>query len=200
MRTLQHFVVELKKRSNDTIKTDGGLELYLDTRFEEFKHRVNEAVIVSTPQKYDTGAKPGDILYFHHHVVTQKGQQIDELKTIEGLEDKYLVYYHPDDALSNQSFCYMDQETKEVHPLGVWTILEPIEEKKEEPKGLIEVVKLKEDPVRKAKVAFESDFTKENDLKVGDVVGFPKGMDYNFKIDEKVYFRTRNVDILYVER
>ena len=33
MKTLDLFVVELEKTINDTIKTDSGLELYVDNRF-----------------------------------------------------------------------------------------------------------------------------------------------------------------------
>jgi hypothetical protein len=42
MKTLSFFIVHLDKRLNDTIKTAGGLELYLDPKYDEFKHRVNE--------------------------------------------------------------------------------------------------------------------------------------------------------------
>jgi len=199
MQSLRDFIVRLDKRSNDTIKTESGLELYVDSKFEEFERRVNEGEIISTPYKFDTGAKPGDTLYFHHHVVTQKAQQIDELKTDKSLENAYVVKYSRENELGNQSFCYKSKDTGELKPLWGWTILEPLEEEEEEQVGLIEVVKLKKDPVLKARVFLESDFTKQNNLKIGDVVGIIKGMDYKFVIDEKPYFRTRNVDILYVE-
>ena len=199
MQSLRDFIVRIEKRSNDTIKTESGLELYIDTRFEEFERRVNEAEIISVPYKYDTGAKPGDTLYFHHHVVTQRAQQIDELKTDDRVENAYLVKYSRENELGNQAFCYKSKETGEIKPLWGWTILEPIEEKEEKVSEIIEVVKLKEDPVSKARIFIESEFTRANDLKVGDVVGIKKKMDYRFLIDEKMYFRTRNIDILYVE-
>ena len=34
METINLFVVELEKKINDTITTDSGLELFIDTRFE----------------------------------------------------------------------------------------------------------------------------------------------------------------------
>ena len=46
MKTLDLFVVELEKTINDTIKTDSGLELYVDNRFNEFEHRVTEGPVV----------------------------------------------------------------------------------------------------------------------------------------------------------
>ena len=45
MKTFDLFVVKLEKRFNDTIKTDSGLELYVDTKFNEFEHRITECII-----------------------------------------------------------------------------------------------------------------------------------------------------------
>ena len=63
MKTLDLFVVELDKQIKDTITTDGGLELYVDSKFNEFKHRVTEGPVVCSPLKHDTGVEPGDTLY-----------------------------------------------------------------------------------------------------------------------------------------
>ena len=70
MKPLEIFVVELEKQINDTIKTESGLELYVDSKWNEFKFRVTEGPVVAPPLKYDTGVKAGDTLYFHHLVVT----------------------------------------------------------------------------------------------------------------------------------
>ncbi len=89
MKTFNFFVVELKQLINDTIKTDSGLELYIDTRFEmgEFEYRITEGPVVAAPFKYDTGVEPGDTLYFHHLVVMQGGQPLT------GDDDHYIVKY-----------------------------------------------------------------------------------------------------------
>jgi len=71
MKTFDLFVVELKKTIKDTIKTDSGLELYIDNRFNEFENRVTEGPVVAVPFKYQTGVEVGDTLYFHHLVVYQ---------------------------------------------------------------------------------------------------------------------------------
>ena len=81
-----------------------------------------------------------------------------------------------------------------------WTLLEYVEEiNPGEQSDLIEVVKLEESPVRKARVAFNAPWIEELGLKVGDVVGIVKNMDYNIKIDGKTYFRVRAEDLMYVE-
>lgn len=100
MKTLDIFVVELEKQFNDTIKTDSGLELYVDNRFNEFEHRVTEGPVVCSPLKYNTGVEEGDTLYFHHLVVINEGQ------VLTGNDNHYLVRYDPNHTINNQAIAY----------------------------------------------------------------------------------------------
>jgi len=193
MKTLDLFVVEIEKLVNDTITTDSGLELYIDNRFNEFQNRTNEAVVVSAPLKYDTGVKAGDTLYFHHLVVVNDGQPLT------GEDNHYLVRFDPTATINNQAIAYKCQETGRVRPLAGWSLLEGVEEEEKKQSDLIEVVALKESPVTKGMVAFEAPWVDELGLKVGDIVGFAKNMDYRIKIDGKEYYRTRAEDLMYVE-
>jgi len=193
MKTLDLFVVEIEKLVNDTITTDSGLELYIDNRFNEFKNRTTEAVVVSAPLKYDTGVKAGDTLYFHHLVVVNDGQPLT------GEDNHYLVRFDPTATINNQAIAYKCQETGRVRPLAGWALLEGVEVQEEKKSDIIEVVTLKESPVTKGMVAFAAPWVDELGLKVGDVVGFAKNMDYRIKIDGKEYYRTRAEDLMYVE-
>jgi len=193
MRTFDLFVVELEKRLNDTITTDSGLELYIDTRFNEFDRRVTEGPVVAVPFKHDTGVKVGDTLYFHHLVVVNDGQPLT------GEDNHYLVRFDPEHTVNNQAIAYKSAKTGEIHPLAGWSLLEGVEEEEEKESDLIEVIKLKEKPVTKGMVAFQAPWVEELGLKVGDVVGFKKNMDYRIKIDGKEYYRTRAEDLMYVE-
>jgi co-chaperonin GroES (HSP10) len=166
----------MKERLNDTIKTAGGLELYLDPKYDEFKHRVNEGEVVASPLKHDTGVEVGDTLYFHHHVVINKGQP------------------------ASQAFAYKSKETGEVRALSNWAILEYVEEEDEVKSDLIEIVKLEESTVRKGRLSFENDRSDQMGLKKGDVVGIMRKADYRFRLDDKEYYRTRLDDMLYVEK
>ena len=78
-------------------------------------------------------------------------------------------------------------------------LLEHVEEPEPgEQSDLIEVVKLEESNVTKARV-FKPRGLMSLDSKVGDVVGIKKDMDYKIFIDDKPYYRTRAEDLLYVE-
>jgi co-chaperonin GroES (HSP10) len=193
MRSLHMFIVELDKPINDTISTASGMELYIDTRFEggEFAYRVTDGPVLSTPAKHDTGVKPGDTLYFHHLVVMQEGQKLT------GNDKSYFVNYDPTSAVNNQAIAYKNKKG-DIIPLAGWSLLLPVEEE-EDDDGVIEVVSLKEELPTKGMVAFESEEIKELGLKVGDVVGFKENRDYRIKIDGKEYYRTRIMDLMYVE-
>lgn len=194
MKTFDLFVVELKKTVNDTIKTVGGLELYIDNRFNEFENRVTEGPVVAVPFKYETGVEVGDTLYFHHLVVVNDGQPLT------GEDDHYLVRFDPHNTINNQAIAYKSKKTGEIHPLAGWSLLERTEEVEEKESSVIEVVKLKDKSVTKGMVAFKAPWVDELGLNVGDVVGFKENMDYRINIDGKEYYRTRAEDLLYVEK
>ena len=193
MRTFDLFVVKLEKTLNDSITTDSGLELYIDTKYHEFENRVTEGPVVAVPFKYETGVKPGDTLYFHHLVVVNEGQPLT------GNDNHYLVRYDEDHAINNQAIAFKDSDTNSIHPLAGWSLLEPVEEEEVQESEIIEVVKLKQKPTTRGRVAFTSPGVEEIGLEVGDVVGFKKNMDYRIKIDGKEYYRTRVEDLMYKE-
>ena len=193
MKTFNLFIVELERTINDTITTSGGLELYIDNRFNEFENRVTEGPVVAVPFKYETGVKPGDTLYFHHLVVVNEGQPLT------GNDNHYLVRYDEDHAINNQAIAFKDSDTNSIHPLSGWSLLEPVEEEEVQESEIIEVVKLKEKPTTRGRVAFTSSGVEEVGLKVGDVVGFKENRDYRSKIDGKEYYRTRIQDLMYKE-
>ena len=195
MKTFNLFVVELDKKLHDTITTKGGLELYVDNRFNEFENRVTEGPVVAVPFKYDTGVEEGDTLYFHHLVVLNDGQ------TLTGEDNNYIVRYDPQHTINNQAIAYKSKKTGEIKPLAGWSLLKPVEEEKEVKSNIIEIVDLKEELLTKGEVAFVAPWIEELGLEVGDIVAFQKNRDYRITIDGQEYYRTRSEDLLgvYVE-
>lgn len=191
MRPLDLFVVHLENRVKDTIKTSSGLEIYVDPKFNEFKHRVTEGEVVAAPCKYDTHVEPGDTLYFHHLVVVNDGQPLT------GEDDKYLVRCDPDGTINNQAIAYKSKKDGVVRPLFGWCLLEPYEEDKEEISSEIDVVTFKEDPVEKGVVSFDTSDLEELGVHKGDVVGFQKNIDYRITIDGTEYYRIPAERLLY---
>ena len=114
MKTYNLFIVKLDKTMNDTIKTDSGLELYIDTRFDEFENRVTEGPVVAIPFKYNTGVKEGDTLYFHHLVVMNEGQ------VLTGEDNTYMVRYDPEHIVNNQAIAYKCKDDGKIRCLAGW--------------------------------------------------------------------------------
>ena len=63
MNPLRDFIIHLPKKVNDTVNV-GGVELYMETKFDEFNHRYNFAEITAVPTKYKLGANTIHTLHF----------------------------------------------------------------------------------------------------------------------------------------
>lgn len=191
MQSLHRFVVSVTGNTQDSVTTESGLTLFIDTRFNEFQHRVMEGTIVSTPAKYETGAKPGDTLYFHHRVVMEGGQlfELDE-------KNQRMVNFDPDTPINSQAYAYKCQETGEIHQLVGWCLLDPIAPKGAESK-FIEVVEKSSDTCTEGRVIWDSPWLQEEGISVGDVVGFRPNIDYAMKVDGRDVVRLRIEDLMY---
>ena len=191
MRMLENFLVRLPKRFKDTIKVNGQ-ELYLDPKFDEFQHRVMQGEVVSVPMRYEKVAEPGDTLYFHHHVVMDKGQGLRYND-----EEIFIVRYHPDTPYASQAFAVKDEGG--IRVLSQWVLLEPIAEDNQLKSDTIQIITFEEEENKRGKIAFINETLEEAGLRVGDTVGFSKNSDYEIEIEGKKYWRMRFDDLLYVE-
>jgi len=191
MKPLDLFVVRIDSKTKDVIKTESGLELHIDTKFNEFKHRTTEGEVTAVPCKHETGVSPGDTLYFHHLVVLNDGQPLT------GEDKSYIVKYSTDAAINNQAIAFKSKKTGEVNPLCGWSLLESCEEDPDRPDTDLELVSFKEDPVLKGMVSFDTEYLKEIGVSKGDIVGFAKNMDYRISIDGKEYYRVPTDRLIY---
>ena len=174
----------------------GDTELYLESRYEEFNHRVTGGEVVSVPARYNLGVKPGDTIYFHHHVVTQNGQSLG----LDLSDDLFVVRYDHESILNNQAIAFKSKDTGEIETLGGWLLLEPVlEDSGNTIVSGLEVVSLKEKPSKKAKFLKHNDRSRALNVKPGEIVYFMKGSDYEIEIDGKLYFRIRPNELIYVE-
>ena len=190
MQALNSFLVQLETNVKDTITTESGLELFIDTRFEggEFDNRITGGPVIAVPARHKTDVKVGDTVYFHHLVVLNKGQ------LMPGTDDVYMVDYSPDIVTNNQAFAYKSADTGKVKTLAGWALIEHMDQDEEITSELLEIVKLKDTAVTKGVVAFD---VPELDIKAGAVVGFKKNRDYKIEIDGKDYYRIAISQLLY---
>ena len=191
MKALKHFFVEVPEKTTGTI-TVGGKEIFLDTRFNEFEHRVCHGRVVSTPHLVKTGVKKGDTLFFHHHVTIS-----DNLRVDDGI---YMAVLDLDNTRGSHAIAYRDSKG-ELHMLADWVFLEPIEEEEDEEvtdAGII-VVSLEEKKEVEARIVTPSQYMIEQGVKKGDIVGFLPDRDYKMKLDDdSIVYRMTDDDVLYV--
>ena len=195
MKTFNLFVVKIKNRLKNTIKTESGFELYIESKFNDFENRTTEGPVVCVPFKYETGVEEGDTLYFHHLVVLG-GDNNGQIFTEE--DDTYIVNYDPKHAISNQAIAYKSKKDNKIRCLTGWCLLKPVEQEKLK-SDLIEIVELEEKLPTKGEVAYTCKEADEIGIVPGDIVGFKQNRDYRITIDGKEYYRTRAEDLLYVE-
>jgi len=193
MKALRHFIVNVPSKTKDTLKL-GDREIFIDTRFDEFNHRICYGRVVSAPHVIDTGVKEGDTLFFHHHV-TQNS-------TLSLGDNNYIAVYDEENPRGSHAIAYRNSKG-EIHMLSEWVFVQPIEDETEEevtPSGIIIDIKLKERDDKEAIVFMPHKELARQGVKVGDVVGFDRDSDYKMKLDDDtIVYRMRLDDISYVK-
>lgn len=193
MNALKHFVVKVPKKYNDTMKL-GDSEIYLDSKWNEFEHRVSYGEIVSAPSLVETGAEPGDTLIFHHHTTQNKSLQIDD--------ETFVCMLDQENPRGSHAIAYR-KKSGELVMLSGWVFVTPIEEKDEDTvndSGII--VELGVNKVRKdiAEVYTPHKELERQGVVKGSVIGFSKNSDYKVKLDDgTIVYRMRVDDIDYVQ-
>ena len=190
MNPIRDFVVRVPSAFKDTVDM-GGTELYLDTRFNPDDLQIQYGEIVSVPLKWDLGARPGDTLFFHHHVTT------NESLHLEG--DDYMVIYDLGlNGLNNQAIAYRSKETGELHALGEWVLTEPVDNPKAQETttsfGIILPPSDSEPKYRTdvCRIVATNPELEEMGLATGDIVHFDNYSNYKLELEDgRDVFRMR---------
>ncbi len=190
MKAIYDFFVRLPKAFNDEVKV-GDTSIYIDPKWNEFENRKMEAEIVAVPEKYDTGAKVGDTLYFHHHVLIAGNGKRQRVQ-----DDIYYVKYNPNNSNATQAYAYKDEDG-DVQLLSEWIFLIPEDQPDEEvtESGIITELK-KPDYNQFGYVAYDSQVVRDLGLRAGDKVMIMKHGDYRMKVDGQEVYRT-HIDHIY---
>jgi hypothetical protein len=168
MKSVYSFVVTPQgDRYNNTKEVDGG-KLILNAEVFNHEYVNRKATIVSTPTVGQTDIKPGDTVVLHHNVFRR---WLD----VKGREKNSRSYF-------NESTYFITQDQ---------IFLYKRKDKWKAPKGYCFVIPLK------ANDQFNTDSEKplqgivkysDGTVKVGDLVGFRPGSEYEFIVDgERLY-------------
>lgn len=196
VRPLNHYIVRIPKKVDDYIELSSGVEIQIDTRYDDFSYRVSYGEILGCPARFDTGARIGDTLFFHHHVVMREEQYLND--------DIYQVFYDEDNGYDSQAIGYRSAETGEIKMLSDWvfTQIEDQPSHVENEIGLIMNTSSSKDPLVKLermKATIYCGNKRLPQVSVGDTILFSKDSDYRLVLDNgDVVYRMKIFDIMSV--
>lgn len=179
---IDFYVIYLPKTHNDTIKTKGGLELYVDHEWNPHHYRILKAEIVCIPKKENV-LKVGDVVHFHPNIVNNDGYALGD--------GYYAIPYNEDISM----IIAKENPDEPFTPLFNYLFVKKDDEVKVE-KGQIIVGNVARDV---GEVAFISDMVREKlNLNVGDKVSYRKLRNFKVTIGGDDYIRLKLKDINFI--
>ena len=164
------ILVTIEKEFNDSIKTESGIEFYLDPTWEPEQHATICGTVVDIPSfKRIPGSwdiKIGDKLYFNYMVVLQPENRIDHLWSVDAM------------------LCIARVRAGELKPLGNYILLLPIVETTEKI-GRIHLPEMSKKKKLDKGVVVASNLPA---AEIGDVVLFNKIGKFENKIEGQVLY------------
>lgn len=187
MKSPDKFIIKMPNKFKNKIQL-GDQSLELISKFDEFANRIMEAEIVAVPAKYNTGAKPGDLLYFHHTVALNDTFYLGD--------DMYLVPYAPGGGRMNLGHAYKNESG--IHMIDRWIFLKPMESSKKVKSSVLEIVQ-EDIPNDRGRVWADSEELSREGLFKGSVVYFERSSDYEMEVDGEKVWRMLIGDLIYAE-
>jgi len=169
MKSVYNFVVTPKGQRYNNTKKVGDSELILNTEIFNHQYVNREAIVISTPIVGDTDIKAGDTVIVHHNVFRR-------WHNVKGVEKNSRSYFNESTYLINHDQIFLYKKNKE------WVA----------PKGYCFVKPLK--AVNQFNIELEKPLQgiveySDGTVKVGDLIGFTPGSEYEFIIDSKKLYR-----------
>jgi hypothetical protein len=169
MKSVYNFVVTPKGQRYNNKKKVGDSELILNTEIFNHQYVNREAIVISTPIVGGTDIKPGDTVIVHHNVFRR-------WHNVKGVEKNSRSYFNESTYLINYDQIFLYKRNKE------WIA----------PKGYCFVKPLK--AVNQFNIELEKPLQgvveySDGTVKVGDLIGFTPGNEYEFIIDSKKLYR-----------
>lgn len=195
MKGLNHFIVSIPKKYKDTYVTESGLELYADRRWSLEKVGNTVVEVLEIPLNYDGPISTGDLLFLDIDTLArQKYVKGGELES-QHLIDREKNLYKIDASLI---LAYKFKDGGEWLGFGENVLCDKVKEKKEPTSNLIILpTDNKEEVVKnKLKVAVLNNDIKEQGVCIGDVVYVKPTVIIDVWLENKLYTRVRNRDVL----
>jgi hypothetical protein len=173
MKGVYNFIIRPKLSRHESKKKVGDNELILNTELQNHQYVSRIGVVISVPSYNPTDIKEGDEIIVHHNVFRRFYDVRGNEKNSKSYYEDNMFFVAPD-----QIFAF--KPNKEWISLDDFCFIKPIENNDkfslDKEKPLVGVLKY---------------FNKKNkaNIKVGDLVGFCPGFEYEFIIDNQKLYR-----------
>ena len=169
MKSVHNFVVTPKGERYNNKKKVGDSELILNTEIFNHQYINREAIVISTPIAGHTDIKAGDTVIVHHNVFRR-------WHNIKGVEKNSRSYFNESTYFITPDQIFLYKRDREwITPKG-YCFIKPLKAKNplniDLEKPLQGIVKYS-----------------DNTVKVGDLVGFNPGSEYEFVINNERLYR-----------
>jgi hypothetical protein len=179
MQSVFEFIIRPKKERYNNTKDIGGKELILNTEMSNHLYVSREAIVISPPLVNPTEIREGDEIIVHHNVFRR-------FYDVYGKEKNSRNYYKDD-----LFFCPLEQiymyKNDSWKPLPEYCFVEPILTDDKFESGV-------EVPLMGILV-YTNEYLEEQGLRVGDIVGFKPGCEFEFVLHGMKLYRVLVNDI-----
>lgn len=194
MKAVQKVLIRIPKTHDETIKTKGGIELWVEIRFNEAKYRHETGFVVDAPERYKDVLPNGTQVWFHQLVTNLQNPRLAQDDVYYAIADDTEA-----DCITSQIFAYKQNPEDEIKPFGWFVLVEPIGSTENSlSSSTIELISLKNKVDDLGVVAAINPFVSEKyGVVVGDKVVYNSSARYAIHDGDKMYYRVRPQSILY---
>lgn len=196
MKPIYEFIVEIPKSHIDEVELKGsGIVLKFDTKFNQGEHTNRIGKVIATPAKLATKIQEGYIVLIDKNILTFQVHSDSLINKSKFLLDAEKGHYR---VPPNMIYLYKESQNDDWTCPAPYIFIEPIKVEQTKTKGglIYNEENYKGFKEQYGKVAYLNEDAKSMGLKVGDVVYYKKDREYEFKIDDKVFYHMDNSDVL----
>lgn len=194
---MHDYIIKIEKAYNETFKTESGLELYGDKRFNSERLANRIAEVIETPALKDSIIKKGfEVMVDPTIFLKQTYERHAENDNIF-LQDAKNGLYKIEPSMI---VLYRETKQSEWKAFGDNILVEPIKKEAEEKKDNSIIIELEKSKYVEgiAKIKFINSDLLEDGCKNNDVVAIKSGFGVSFWIDGKEFHWIKNRHVLVV--
>lgn len=177
LASINTILVNVPKTYEDTLKTPSGMELYIDTRFDDVRHTIRYGTVISSP---DPRFAAGDTVYFHHNIVRR-------IHTVEGRTDKYHNTILENAYEIQPGQIYATKRQGQLRAIAPYCFIKPMP-RQNTTAGDLQIVSKQNEQPQWGIVKYTNEQLSAQGVENGDTIIFNLDSEYEYPVDgEKLY-------------